>query len=63
MLVLSRKPNESVRVDGNVIVKVLHVQGKNVRLGIDAPFAVPVERLEVRDKMKMQIDAIPISVG
>ena len=61
MLVLSRKPNECVLIDSKVTVKVLCIQGNKVRLGIDAPFDVAVDRLEVHEKM--QIEAIPMSVG
>jgi len=53
MLVLSRKINESIRIetsDGPVDVKVTRAEGKNVRLAIDAPRAVKVLRAEVADR-------------
>ena len=47
MLVLSRKKNESIVIDGNIVVTIVEVRGDKVRLGIDAPKEVPVHRSEV----------------
>jgi len=49
MLVLSRKKNESIVIDENVIITVIDVRGDKVRLGIQAPREVPVHRKEVMD--------------
>ena len=47
MLVLSRKKNESIRIHDDIVVKVVEIRGDKVRLGIEAPPAVPVDREEV----------------
>lgn len=47
MLILSRKLNESIVIDGRIIVKVVRVDGDVVKLGIEAPKDVPVHRQEV----------------
>lgn len=47
MLVLSRKKNESIVIDGNIVVTVVEVRGDKVRLGIEAPREVPIHRSEV----------------
>lgn len=47
MLVLARKINESVVIDGRIIVKIVGFDGDKVRLGIQAPSDVPVHREEV----------------
>jgi len=47
MLVLTRKPNESIVIDGNIIVTVLEVRGDKIRLGIEAPRDVRVMRSEL----------------
>ena len=52
MLVLSRKTNESIVIDGNVTVSVLRVDNDNVRIGIDAPFEIPVLRKEIYEEIK-----------
>jgi len=52
MLVLSRKKNESIVVNGNVTVVVIEIRGDKVRLGIEAPAEVPVHRKEVWDAIQ-----------
>jgi len=52
MLVLSRKTNESIVIDGNITVSVLRVDHDNVRLGIAAPLAIPVLRKEIYEEIK-----------
>ena len=47
MLVLSRKKDEQLVINGDVIVTVLEVRGRSVKLGIEAPPEVPVHREEV----------------
>lgn len=47
MLVLSRKRRESIRISGEIVVTVLSIHGNKVRLGIQAPAEVPVNRTEV----------------
>ena len=47
MLVLSRKKNESVVINSDVVITVIEVRGDKVRLGIVAPKDVPVHREEV----------------
>lgn len=49
MLVLSRKKNESIVIDENVVITVVEVRGDKVRLGIQAPKEIPVHRQEVYD--------------
>ena len=40
MLVLSRKPRESIRIGDDIVVTLLAIQGKKVRVGIEAPKAI-----------------------
>ena len=47
MLVLSRKPKESIVMNGDITVSVLRVDNDNVRIGIEAPKTVPVMRKEI----------------
>ena len=47
MLVLSRKKNESIVINDEIIITVVEVRGDKVRLGIQAPRDVPVHRSEV----------------
>ena len=52
MLVLSRKPTESIIIDGNVTVSVLRVDNDNVRIGVEAPLEIPVMRKEIYEEIK-----------
>ncbi len=47
MLILSRKPGESIVIDGRITVKILRLDGDMVKVGIEAPADVPVHRQEV----------------
>lgn len=47
MLVLTRKLNESIVIDGNIRVTVVAIRGNHIRLGIEAPIEVPVLREEL----------------
>lgn len=50
MLVLSRGRNDKVVFPSlGITVEILRVDGKNVRLGIDAPKSVPIVRGEIAD--------------
>lgn len=52
MLILSRKVNESIVIDGRILVKVVRVDGEQVKLGIEAPSTVPVHRQEVYEEIQ-----------
>jgi carbon storage regulator len=47
MLVLTRKSNQSIMIGDEIEVSVLSIMGEKVRIGIEAPRAVPVFRKEV----------------
>lgn len=49
MLVLSRKKEEVIVINRNIRVAVIDVRGDKVRLGIEAPAAIPIHRLEVEE--------------
>jgi carbon storage regulator len=47
MLVLSRKTNEKIVIDGEIIVTVVKIDRNQVRIGIEAPGHIPVFREEI----------------
>ena len=51
MLVLTRKSNESIVIDGKIKVMIVAIQGHCVKLGIDAPLSVTVNRSEVQKRI------------
>jgi carbon storage regulator len=50
MLVLSRRLGEEIVIGDNIHIVVLAVLGEKVRIGIRAPAAVRVDRLEVHER-------------
>ena len=56
MLVLTRKSNESIVIDGKIKVMIVAIQGQSVKLGIDAPLSMPVNRSEVQQRIAHESD-------
>jgi len=47
MLILSRKEGESIQIGDGIEIKVISIQGEQVKIGIDAPRSVEVYRREI----------------
>ena len=47
MLVLTRKPGEKILIGDDIVITVLDARGDSVRIGIDAPRGVKIQRDEV----------------
>lgn len=56
MLILTRRANESIKIGKNITVTVLHIKGGQVRIGIDAPPSIPVNREEVHQRKAEEAD-------
>ena len=54
MLVLTRKLGESIVIGNNVRVTILEMQGKQIRLGIEAPPEISVHRGEVYERIEAE---------
>ena len=51
MLILSRKKNERIMINHDIVITVLDIRGNKVRLGIETPEGMLVDREEVyRDR-------------
>lgn len=50
MLVLTRRIGEQIVLDGNIIVTVMAIDGNKIRLGIQAPKSVRVDRAEIHQR-------------
>jgi carbon storage regulator len=57
MLVLTRKPAETIRIGDGVVVKVIKTARGTVKIGIDAPDDVRVIRGELLEKPTAPIQA------
>jgi carbon storage regulator len=47
MLVLTRKPNESIKIGEDIELTVLGIDGDQVKLGIQAPKNIEIHRKEI----------------
>ena len=54
MLVLTRKPDQSIMVGSEIEITVLEVRGEQVRLGIRAPRTVTVHRKEIFEQIRQE---------
>jgi carbon storage regulator len=63
MLVLTRKPGQSIMIGDGVEVQVLSVAGEKVRLGITAPRDVSIFRNEVYDRIESENAAAAADEG
>jgi carbon storage regulator len=49
MLILARKQGQSIVIGGNIMVKVVRVDGDQIKLGIEAPREITVHRQEIQE--------------
>jgi len=57
MLVLTRRINETIRINNDISIKVLDIRGNQVRIGFDAPRDVAINREEIWVKIQEGIKA------
>ena len=63
MLVLSRKQNQAIVIDGSIRVTIVAIRGNQVRLGIQAPDSVSIfreELLEAFESVPAEGDLAPV---
>ena len=53
MLVLARKEGEKIKIGEMITLTVVRIVGDKVRIGIEAPDDVPVDRLEISEAKKI----------
>ena len=52
MLVLSRKLDQAIAIQDNIVIKVLEISGDRVKLGISAPRDVIILRQELKEEIR-----------
>ena len=63
MLVLTRKEGESFLIGNDVEIKVIKVDDKTVKIGIEAPKTTSILRKEVYDKIKEENSEFKININ
>jgi carbon storage regulator len=52
MLILTRRPTQTVTIGNDVTVTVLEIRGRQVRIGVTAPRDIAVLREEIAEKAR-----------
>ena len=51
MLILTRKKDESIIINGNIEIQIISIEEGKVKMGINAPKEIEIHRSEVFDKI------------
>lgn len=54
MLVLTRRPGESIVIGQDIVITVIEVKGGQVKIGIDAPRDIDVYREEIYEQVRQE---------
>jgi|HubBroStandDraft_4_1064222.scaffolds.fasta_scaffold158703_3 carbon storage regulator len=54
MLILTRRVTEEIRVGDDIVIAVLGISGNSVRIGVEAPKHVAVDRQEVYERKRRE---------
>ena len=57
MLIITRKPGEKIMLGDDVVIHVMEIVGNSVRIGIQAPRALPVYREGVWEAVRQENEA------
>lgn len=57
MLILTRRPNEVINIGDSVKVTVLSINYGQVRIGIEAPSNITIDRAEITERKKKGLEA------
>jgi carbon storage regulator len=54
MLILTRRVGERIRIGNDICISILEINGRQTRLGIDAPIDISVHREEIYIKIQKE---------
>ena len=63
MLILTRRAGEALRIGDDIEVTVMAVNGSQVRIGINAPRDVAVDREEIAERKRRDREALGAARG
>ena len=56
MLIITRRVGEVIRLNDNITIEPLEVNGNQVRIGVNAPRNISVHREEIYDRIQAEKD-------
>jgi carbon storage regulator len=63
LLVLSRKENESIIINDDIVIKIVSLKPDQVKLGIVAPKEVKIYRMEIYDEIQKENQAAALTAS
>lgn len=54
MLILTRKIGESIRIGDSIAIKIVELDSRHVKLGIEAPRNISVNREEIYERIQKE---------
>lgn len=54
MLVLTRKKEETIRIGDDITIKIIDIDNRQVKLGIEAPKHIAVNREEIYERIQAE---------
>lgn len=54
MLVLTRKVGEAIMIGDDIVIRVMGINGGSMRVGIEAPRDIRVDREEIRERINAE---------
>ena len=55
MLVLMRRPGESIHIGPDIVVTLVALERNRARIGIEAPREIPIDREEIAEKKRLDL--------
>jgi len=63
MLVLTRKKEESIRIGDDITIKIVDIDNRQVKLGIEAPKRIAINREEIYQRILAENEAASKTQG
>ena len=60
MLVLSRKQGETIVIDDRIRISVEQISGNRVRLSVEAPAEIPIDREEIWQRKQAERSQVTV---